>query len=468
MSKSLFTLILLMGYSLYSIAQTVNIFVSTPVANYPDATALNSTYTNVGFSTVNITSGTVDANLTTSNYNVAYITEFYDFGAPGPLFINNTQRQQVETFIQNGGHVVWIAESIDDYIFNPGTPPVNANAITTINNIYGTNLVYGTYYNNSGIGPPNLPRIHPSAGPGGLSQQTSVIGSGSYATLLNVPNESKVYTSESFDNTNFFDACTHTTMALFPPYPNSTTGTVLISTELGAPFHGSPSGPFGTGPPVFNTTLDNGIANLHFRLITGASMATINNWSAQASNTNVNCPPQTILSVNDLLAFNAVLLKNESVAIDWKVEENTVAEEFVIERSPNGIVWTTLQTLPYVFGKNSYQTIDPYPHKGMNYYRLQYKDNNNEPNYSATKVVELSKNDLAIRVFPNPTSGKVILEQEVDMTVEDWQLMDALGRIVPLMYQQETTNRVTVDLSQLNQGVYFLKTRYRIYKIHKI
>ncbi|BDS09982.1 T9SS type A sorting domain-containing protein [Aureispira anguillae] len=447
-------------------AQTVNIFIHSSFSGFPDATAINTTYTNIGFSSVNITSSVVDATLTTANYQVAYIVEYYNYSTASPVFLTNTQRQVLEDFISDGGHVVWIAESIDNYISSSVTPPVNANAITTINSIYGTSLSYGPFFNNGGMGSPNMPRIHPSSGPGGLSQQTSVLSSGSYATLLNVPAESKVYTSDFFDNFTFFDACTHTTLALFPAYPTATDGTVIISTELGLPFHSTSTGPFGGPPFVFNTGLDDGIANLHFRLLTNTSMTTINSWANIATNTNPNCPPTTLLPLNFLLNFDVVTTQKQAVRLNWTIKNEHTIQLFTVEHSPNGIDWTPINT-QLVTDLEHYNALDQDPFLGISYYRLKLVSHNEDIYYSAIKAINLEQeNGSKLLLYPQPVLTTLTVENAV-LTPQNWSLWTMTGKEIPLLFLDQRKNSVVIDFSHLSAGVYFLKTSFGTKKIHK-
>ena len=448
-------------------AQTVRIFIHNSSFNgYPDATAINTDYGTAGFTTVNVTTGTIDATVTVSNYDVVYVTEFYNYSTNQPVFITSAQRQIVEDFLRDGGHVVWIAESIDSYISSAATPPVNSNAITTINAVYGTSLTYGTYYNNGGMGPPNLRRIHPSAGPGGLSVDASPTASGSYATLLNVPNANKVYSSESFDNTNSFDLCTHTTVALFPERPVATAGSIIISTELGVPFHGTPSGPFGGGPPVFNTVMDAAIATLHFRLVTNGNLTAINNWSSNTSNTNPNCRPLVVLPIDNLLEFDVNLMESRAVLLDWRIEPTAEVLHFLVERSKDGLHWESIATV-MPNPTHRYAHIDYHPFIGDSYYRLHWVDYDGTSTYSAVKTVNLPRiTDKAVVLYPNPSSNWVTIEHE-GLDFRQCTLYDALGRQMPLLWTNKTPFKVELNVSDLAKGLYYLKTNFGTYKIYK-
>jgi hypothetical protein len=102
----------------------------------------------------------------------------------------------------------------------------------------------------------------------GFSPTQTIFSSGSYATMVDVPNCSKLYTSDSFDfSGDVFDACTHTTLAIFPGRPKPNEGSIIISSEIGNPM--KPWTVWGGAQPftVYNTELDSSIAVLHYQLI---------------------------------------------------------------------------------------------------------------------------------------------------------------------------------------------------------
>jgi len=271
-----FIIFFIIGMCSYS--QTVRVFVDVSPglgAPFLANTDITTAYTNAGFSTVNITRGNINTTVTTSNYDVLMINEYYTFAPEASEFITSAQRLIAESFVNNGGHIVWIAEQVDTYYMSSAPAPANLNAITTINNVFGTNLSYGTFFEGF---VPFMPRTHPSAGPGGLSTLSSLDNTSSYATLLNVPVLNKVYSPDSFGLSGPFDPCDFTTVALFPAKPVSSDGTIIISTEVQLPFYGG-----------LNAQFNQDIAELHYNLLTGADMTAINSWSDTPSNINPSC-----------------------------------------------------------------------------------------------------------------------------------------------------------------------------------
>ncbi|MDB3926594.1 gliding motility-associated C-terminal domain-containing protein [Flavobacteriales bacterium] len=280
---------LLLPFS-FSYSQEVNIFILNS-SNKVDTNYLQTVYSSVGFVDINMTESNINNSLDTSNFDIAYISEGYFFNSTIQNWdlepVQEIERQIVQNFIEEGGHVVWLAENWE-------SGSTSESPFTTVNNIYGTIVSNGTYFDNSGYGSSEMTRIHPSIGPAGLSPTQTIFSSGSYATMVDVPNCNKLYTSDSFDfSGDVFDACTHTTLAIFPGRPKPNEGSIIISSEIGNPM--KPWTVWGGAQPftVYNTELDSSIAALHYQLIIDENTNTVNDWSDIESNMNPNCPTVT-------------------------------------------------------------------------------------------------------------------------------------------------------------------------------
>lgn len=433
-------------------AQSVNIFVSSSWSGFPDPTALTSAYTAAGFSSVNITNGTVGPTLTTGNFDVAIIVEYYQYnsGSYNPVFLSGAQVTAVENFISSGGQVVWIAESWDTSPINNMPIASNLNAISTINNLYGTTVSYGTYFNNSGAGSNSMPRIHPSNGPGGLSASASLESSGSYATLSNVPVFNKVYAPNFFDNITFFDPCISTTVALFPAKPVSGDGTVLLSSELGNPFSGYTIwGPMPPPPPVFNTTFDNAIAQLHYRLLTGASMTAINAWDNIPS--NVNCAP---LSVED--AQFEVFMENGQVELTWKAASEAQGQKYQVERLHDDHGQIIVER---ACGQAMYRADDPFPIRGTSLYKLSLLNKDGSLIPLGAKVLEMDSGEISESLKFEQQGEYLVFHSKLG-ALADYILMDVQGRdlrpgLAPVIH---TDHELWLPMSFLSNGLYILST----------
>jgi len=70
-------------------------------------------------------------------------------------------------------------------------------------------------------------------------------------------------------------------------------------------------------------------------------------------------------------------------------------------------------------------------------------------------VEDLTLSDLNIDIYPNPVDHTLIIAQ-TEKTIDYLFLADLTGRIVKEIII--TSNRTTVDVSELSQGLYFLRS----------
>ena len=185
--------------------------------NHVDSSWVANIYTQIGF-TPSISISEINTTLNTSNFDVVFIVENYSYVESTidyvSDFLTENERQIVQNFVEQGGHVVWITENWDPL-------PVSFASYQTINNIYETDIFMGPFYNGS-VGSENIFRVHPGMGPAGLSPTQTARSSGSYNTILNVPNCNKLYAPDVSDVNGgiTFNECTNTILAIFPARPN--------------------------------------------------------------------------------------------------------------------------------------------------------------------------------------------------------------------------------------------------------
>ncbi|MNK34397.1 hypothetical protein D3C87_529030 [compost metagenome] len=114
---------------------------------------------------------------------------------------------------------------------------------------------------------------------------------------------------------------------------------------------------------------------------------------------------ETVLSVQ----FDAFTAKAEArgAKLTWSTSSEKQNSHFLIERSNNGIDFTTLQK---VQGSGTtdetkfYTTYDLQPLNGINYYRLSQVDLDGKLTLLATKSVNFNLSANSVSIFPNPTT----------------------------------------------------------------
>lgn len=163
---------------------------------------------------------------------------------------------------------------------------------------------------------------------------------------------------------------------------------------------------------------------------------------------------QSPLSVDYLLPLQAILQGN-NVLLKWISAHEQDNNSFKIERSANGSNW---QIIAQVEGaENSvsfkhYQVSDKLPSCGKWYYRLKQMDYNARHSYS--NIVSVSLNCSEIKMYPNPTAGKLFIFD--NSLKEEYVIFSQEGKVV--QRGQILANKI--DLTLLKAGTYFVKIGY--------
>ncbi len=199
-------------------------------------------------------------------------------------------------------------------------------------------------------------------------------------------------------------------------------------------------------------------------------MALIVFTSVNAKRTIHSNVPLTIKSadfefnnVNQLIDFRGESIRNNKVALKWKIAETENALTYTVEKSRDGESFTPVQTSGIQVEKgNIFSWTDHYP-KATNCYRLKITDSAGLVSYSKTLVVETYKGGDVILVGATPQVNINDIQVDVqlrDLAMINLNITDEKGDIV--LQQKEKgksgVNQFTISGSRdLKPGDYFLK-----------
>ncbi|HEX5025466.1 MAG TPA: discoidin domain-containing protein [Agriterribacter sp.] len=160
----------------------------------------------------------------------------------------------------------------------------------------------------------------------------------------------------------------------------------------------------------------------------------------------------TILPI--ILSDFSVVKKDKSVQLLWNASMDTESR-FNIQRSANGIDFTTIGSLYYPTGTNGlvnkYNYVDETPLEGANFYRLEYTETGGATLYSDIVSVRFAEQRNFL-VAPNPVVGNVI-RVELDrsrQTKITLRLVSITGKVIE---QQEFNSDGKVFNMRLNRFV---------------
>ena len=173
----------------------------------------------------------------------------------------------------------------------------------------------------------------------------------------------------------------------------------------------------------------------------------------------------------ELLSFSAVQTNRGSVELKWKTASEINNDYFTIERSRNGLDWEILKTIDGSGNSNtllSYETTDQNPYTGISYYRLKQTDFDGQFTHSQVSIVNIYNSGTEIHIFPNPSKNLITIDGNT-FVLGQMKIYNLLGQDVSSQTRQIDKNESTmvIDLSNLDKGLYYLKTKTTSNKVYK-
>jgi hypothetical protein len=204
-----------------------------------------------------------------------------------------------------------------------------------------------------------------------------------------------------------------------------------------------------------------------------AGVSYVSSASTNVSNVSSADPVFTLSTIDEIanplpvtwLSFTGRYF-NGSVDLNWSTSLEVNNEEYTIERSADGQSFTTIGNVAGVGNTSSvsrYTFKDTNPLSGSAYYRIKQTDRDGKFSYS--EVIRVANGEVALkglRLFPNPSSGKMPLtiengnwsNKKVTITI-----YNAVGGIVR---QEQITfgsdSRAKINVEALQKGSYFITT----------
>lgn len=168
------------------------------------------------------------------------------------------------------------------------------------------------------------------------------------------------------------------------------------------------------------------------------------------------------LSGSKKIIFQAKGMPGKNVQLDWTIESETTIDFTQIEYSVDGIEFSTLEAVPG--HEEPTRALSPYRYlhenvpSDVNFYRVLAVDVDGVEEYSSIQLVNFKDMDADFTVFPNPTSGPLMLvsrnlgEYREGVTC---QLTDNTGRV--LQIHEVGSDNLGLDLSDWAAGIYYLR-----------
>ena len=161
----------------------------------------------------------------------------------------------------------------------------------------------------------------------------------------------------------------------------------------------------------------------------------------------------------ELTSFTGAF-SNNAVTLNWATASEENNDYFTVERSNNGKTFDALDNISgagTTVEAQEYTYTDEKPESGVNYYRIKQTDFDEKFTYSKVIAVETNKEELEIKIYPNPVSSVANIVLPAFDGDTKISVMDVSGREV-LSQQVSDINEeaIQLDLSQLQSGLYII------------
>ena len=184
-------------------------------------------------------------------------------------------------------------------------------------------------------------------------------------------------------------------------------------------------------------------------------------WNADTAAIYSNNGCTNIVAPVKLLSFTGLHNGNE-ITLSWRTTDEVNAKNFVVERSTDGINFSSIAVLAAATDGGSiknYVTADSHPADGISYYRLKMVDVDGRFSYS-TIIKMNTKNGSLINVYPNVATSVVNIEWNAHHAGNTMiQLFDLQGRLLSnkQILSINGFNRSQINVNSLPKAGYLIK-----------
>ena len=144
--------------------------------------------------------------------------------------------------------------------------------------------------------------------------------------------------------------------------------------------------------------------------------------------------------------------------VEWISAKERQGDQFELERSREGSVFTTIASIPAKGTASMYRYRDEQPYEGVNYYRLKLNHVSGGYDYSPVVSATLKTKAGFLRAYPNPAQDQITVRIAGSVTATALlELMNTAGQVVKQLKPKNMLEIISV--SDLPFGIYTLRYR---------
>lgn len=164
-----------------------------------------------------------------------------------------------------------------------------------------------------------------------------------------------------------------------------------------------------------------------------------------------------------LLSFNVIKVNNDAF-VEWETANELNNSYFEVLYSIDKTNWNIAGKVNGMGNSNTnikYNYLDKKPFEKYNssviYYQLRQVDFNGNSTVSKVKSIKNNENEsVQINVFPNPFTSEININS---LQTIDIRIIDELGKIIYNQNQLPFNVNLSINLSHLSNGIYFLRSK---------
>lgn len=143
-----------------------------------------------------------------------------------------------------------------------------------------------------------------------------------------------------------------------------------------------------------------------------------------------------------------------SNTLNWKTAQEINFNHFDIEKSIDGQSFEKIGEVKG--GKSEYSYVDyKIGFDGYQYYRLKMVDNDGTFSFSGTEAIKsIANSEMNLSFYPNPAKNQVYINSKY-LNGGLLEIYNSNGQI--LMTNNSTSNQISLDISNLPNGIFFVK-----------
>ena len=169
----------------------------------------------------------------------------------------------------------------------------------------------------------------------------------------------------------------------------------------------------------------------------------------------------SIVSEFEILYLQSTIINVNQIKLNWTTNTDYRTEQYIIERSSNGIDFTPIQNISTISQSPQailYDVIDDRPLPGKNFYRIHRKDLSTSVQFSNIVSETVIFQEENFTIFPNPAKDFVYLNlKNYEGQQLQVQLTNSLGQII---FQDkvftDSNTPLSIPISDFKDGVYLV------------